>query len=70
MLRNNGGLKNFLKYIILNTEGTIAFKESDQGFSPKYNSEELIDLVTEIKRFCKIESISLMKIDISNIKLE
>ena len=57
-------MKNIL---LIATGGTIASSESSEGLTPKFDAEQLIAYMTDIKEVCNVEGISIMSIDSTNM---
>lgn len=57
-------MKNVL---LIGTGGTIASSESNQGLSPKFDAEQLLAYMPEIRDVCNVEAISVMSIDSTNM---
>ena len=48
--------------LLIATGGTIASKKTADGLAPGITSEELLGYVPEIKEFCNVDTIQLLKI--------
>ncbi len=55
------------KVLVVATGGTIASSESDEGLTPTFDAEALLDQIPEIRDLCHIEGLTLMNIDSTNM---
>jgi L-asparaginase len=58
------------KILLLATGGTIACSQSDGGLTPSFSAEQLLSYIPEISLLCRIEAISLMSVDSTNMTPE
>jgi len=56
------------KILMISTGGTIASKPSEDGLVPTVMSNELLELVPEIKDICEVDSVQLISMDSTNIR--
>lgn len=55
------------KILLIATGGTIACSDEGEGLAPRYNIEELLSYVPEVKKSCQISGKHIMNIDSSNM---
>lgn len=56
--------------LLIATGGTIASKDTEDGLAPGITSDELMDFVPEIKKYCHVDTIQILNIDSTNIQPE
>lgn len=56
------------KILFIATGGTIASKKSDSGLKPSISPEELLSYVPDIGKYCKVETVSLLNLDSTNME--
>lgn len=55
------------KILLIATGGTIASKHTEHGLTPQISSEEILDSVPEIQKYCQVETIQLFNLDSTNV---
>lgn len=55
------------KILMITTGGTIASQSTENGLAPTFSADELLQYMPEICQMAKIETLSLMSIDSSNM---
>ena len=55
------------KILMIATGGTIASVQEKGGLTPKITSEEILNYIPDVKKYCKIETIQLFNIDSTNL---
>ena len=55
------------KILLIATGGTIASRHTDHGMAPQLSSNEILESVPELNRYCEVETIQLFNLDSTNI---
>lgn len=55
------------KILLIATGGTIACSDEGEGLAPRYNIEDLLSRIPEVKQLCYISGKAIMNIDSSNM---
>ncbi len=53
--------------LVVATGGTIASSEADEGLTPTFNVDALLDHVPKIRNLCRIDGVTIMNIDSANM---
>ncbi len=56
------------KILLIGTGGTIASRPSSDGLYPSLTSNDLVETVPEVFRFCTVECIQILNLDSTNIR--
>ena len=63
-------MKNVKNLLLITTGGTIASRQTGHGLAPGITPEELRASVPEAETFCRVDTLSLLNIDSTNIQPE
>ena len=55
------------KILMIATGGTIASRHTDHGLAPQLSSDEILERVPELNKYCSVETIQLFNLDSTNI---
>ena len=58
------------KILMIGTGGTIASEMTPEGLAPELNTEQLLEFVPDIGKFCQVDCIQLYSLDSTNIQPE
>lgn len=58
------------RILFVNTGGTISSFLGEEGLSPTFTAQDLLNEIPELKSVCAVEAITLMNVDSSNIQPE
>ncbi len=58
------------KILMIGTGGTIASEMTPEGLAPELNTEQLLEFIPDIGKFCRVDCIQLYSLDSTNIRPE
>ena len=56
------------KILMVGTGGTIASEMTAEGLAPELNTEQLLEFIPDIGKFCRVDCLQLYNLDSTNIR--